>query len=84
MKVTYDGDSIDCNDVNIIYTRKVAAAGCDFLKMVTFIGEEATGNDGNKTTCSYSIPCNHGDVACTMEMMIRDPDVQFSLCEIQL
>ena len=37
-----------------------------------------------ETRVSYMIWCNPGNVTCTMEMIIVDPNVDFSLCEIEL
>ena len=79
-------DAVNCDDVNIIYTHMAAATGCDFLKMATPIGKRETTDTGGRrwVTCSYRVWCNLGNVTCTMEMMIVDPDVKFSICEIEL
>ena len=80
VKVTYggQGNGVNCKDINILHTRKMAAGTeCDYLERATPVG--GTGN-----TCSYMIWCNPGNVTCTMEMIIIDPDVEFSICEIEL
>ena len=79
VNVAYVG-TVDCDAVNIFHTRKMAAGECNYLKRATPVdGSAGTGN-----TCSYMIWCNPGNVTCTMEIAITDPDVEFSLCEIEL
>ena len=76
LKVYYNA-LVNCTGVNIFYY-KLKSSNCNTVKMAAHV----TGSSLTVTTCYYELRCNQGDVACTIELLIKDAYTSFSLCEI--
>ena len=83
----------NCNETDVLYTRKMSKNGCFYLKQARLTGSElingsaetgsaGTGSSVTGRACIYEILCKEGDVTCTMELVIFNTTNEFSICEI--
>ena len=73
----YFGTVMNCKDVNIFHY-KLESATCNSIKMALLVA----GSPDSAYDCHFELQCKHGDVTCTIELLVRKENISFSICEI--
>ena len=74
VKVYYN-PLVNCSDVNIFHY-KLQDVNCNTVKMGSRWGPEKDWG------CFYELQCNHGDVTCTIELLMAKQTAAFSIGEL--